>query len=218
MLNGIKGIGVARVGAALSVMVLVAQVAHLVETVRTSRELVGLLADRASELSEAVLSLEATLDERLAVLEQELSVITSESSGISRRVGVLGADARKQYEEVKKLRGTYEGLLEEERKMRIVTAAQDGALSDKVREADELYRHGEYAQAYQLYEEALPYRPDAMNVRACRVKSLFNMNRLDSGVYDEVLAELVVLERNGVVDAELDEIAAFIRAERGGKR
>lgn len=221
MANGRICMTASRAALAAAVLMLLASGAQLALTVRATRMLRSLIAERTELVCDEVGELGAEVERRLDDLERgmdgKLLAATEGITGISRTVGALRGESRQQEAEARKLREAYEALRAEERNARIETAALDATIAQQMQEADALYEAGEYAAAYRLYDGALAFHSGNLAVRAGRVKALFNMNRADSAVYDEVRAELLVLERNGVVDGELDEIAAFMEVEMGGR-
>ena len=186
---------------------------------RTEAALDGLHNDidtTRTELENARSSLEGHIDGFERTVSENFATISEQIRASDRNVAQLRRNTQAQFNETKKMNSMYDALLAEEKNRRIETAALDNSLALKTREADKVFDNGDYVKAYVLYTEILEFQKDNLAVRFRRVFSLFNINRLDSGVYAEILRECSVLRKNGFTDERLDEMETFIKAEQGG--
>ena len=226
MIRRIKtNITTSLIAAVASVMTFIACIVLIVFHVRFARRTDVALAalhddiDTArTELESARSSLEAHIDGFERSVSEGFAALGEQIRVSDRNVTMLRRNTQAQFNETKKMSDTYDALLAEEKNRRIGTAALDTSLAAKTQEADAIFNNGDYVKAYALYTEILEFQKDNLAVRFRRVFSLFNINRLNSGVYAEILRECSVLRRNGFVDERLNEMETFIKAEQGGGR
>ena len=171
------------------------------------------------ELENARNSLEQSIESFSHSVSEDFVKVNERIRVSDRNVTMLSKNTQAQFDETKKMSSTYDALLAEEKNRRIETVSLDNSIVIKTQEADTLFSNEKYTKAYELYTEILEFQKDNLDVRFKRVVSLFNINRLDSAVYAEILRECSVLRQNGFVDERLDEMETFINAEvYGGQR
>ena len=188
---------------------------------RTEAALMALHDDIVSvqrDIEEAQSSLEARMDGFDRSVSEGFAAISKQIRISNGNVTMLSKHTQAQFNETKKMSSTYDALLKEEKSRRIETVSLDTSLALKTREADTLFTNGNYTKAYALYGEILEFQKDNLTVRFRRIFSLFNINRLDSSVYAEILRECSILRKNGFTDEKLDEMERFIKGEQGGGR
>ena len=170
------------------------------------------------DIEEAQSSLEARIDGFDRSVSEGFAAISKQIRISNGNVTMLSKHTQAQFNETKKMSSTYDALLKEEKSRRIETVSLDTSLALKTREADTLFNNENYTKAYALYGEILEFQKDNLVVRFRRIFSLFNINRLDSSVYAEILRECSILRKNGFTDEKLDEMERFIKGEQSGGR
>lgn len=188
---------------------------------RTEAALMTLHDDIVSvqkDIEDAQSSLEARIEDFDRSVSEGIAAMGKQLEASDSNVTMLSKRTQAQFNETKKMSSTYDALLTEEKSRRIETASLDSSLALKTREADMLFTNGNYAKAYVLYGEILAFQKDNLTVRFRRIFSLFNINRLDSSAYAEILRECSILRKNGFTDEKLDEMEKFIKGEQSGGR
>lgn len=170
------------------------------------------------DIEDAQSSLEARIEDFDRSVSEGFAAISKQIRISNGNVTMLSKHTQAQFNETKKMSSTYDALLKEEKSRRIETVSLDTSLALKTREADTLFNNGNYTKAYALYGEILEFQKDNLVVRFRRIFSLFNINRLDSSAYAEILRECSILRKNGFTDEKLDEMERFIKGEQGGGR
>ncbi|MBQ8679933.1 MAG: hypothetical protein IJ530_09210 [Treponema sp.] len=160
------------------------------------------LGDAVSELAEKVESLESNMREEFKETGKNINSVLNSTNA--------------QFSETTKMSRTYGQILEEQQKQRVDTVSRDTSLIEKKKNADALYNAKEYKRSYELYSEILTYQGEDSDVRFKKMYSLFNMNKMDSAKYKEILTDCAILKNKGYANPAIDEIERFISFETKG--
>ncbi len=131
-------------------------------------------------------------------------------------VSELQNAANSQYKQSKVLNATYSKLLDEQKKKHVDTAGFDATVNNKKNTAEHLYSLKDYRKAFEIYSEIAPYITEDYSSRANRIDCLFNINRMDSSKYSEILKECETLALNGYKSKKIEDIQKFINTEIRG--
>ena len=114
------------------------------------------------------------------------------------------------------MKSTYDAILEGQKKMTVGNSEYDTEYLKIKTKAIELFNNKDYVHAYDEFRKALIIKPDDMESRLYKVKSLYMRNKGDSSNYQELLNDIKILEVNGIVDKDCMEIKEMIIQEREG--
>ncbi len=137
-------------------------------------------------------------------------------SGMRETLELLGSKSDAQIKLASGIQRSFGDLFEEQKKKTHDTTAQDSAVAQAKREAENFYSEGNYAAAYREFVKVLAYQGDDMESRLKKMKSLYYMNRTDSSKYSEILDDIKILRLNGRIDNEVAEIERIVTMEREG--
>ncbi|GEM_PF-3004841 len=137
------------------------------------------------------------------------SKLDNVNSGIQRNQTTVNS----QYRKTVQMEQTYSSLLEEEKKRHLDTAEHDSENDKLANEAKSLFAKKEYVKAYEIFNNILQDDLSNNEIRMYRMLSLFNINKLDSSNYAEILQNIKILRENGSTDPRLDEVEEFIKGE-----
>lgn len=193
----------------LSVLLTASHIFMATHTILSRRSLLEALREHKDYLD---LEIEAIRTEAHEFAEkQEGDILT-----IHERLATIDEKASAQFREVAGIKRTYDGILEESKKKTVDTTAQDTAIMQIKKEAEQYYSEKNYALAYKAFKTVVTYQPDDFESRLKKMKSLYYKNRADGSNYHEILDDIRILRSGGYSDAETDDIENSIIAEREG--
>lgn len=149
-------------------------------------------------------------------IKSELQILKECFFNTDSKLKEIQSSSKNQFIETKKMKSTYDELLEEQKKLTIDVAGKDTEISQMKKDADEYFQKGDFTDAYQLYCNVLLYQNDNLEVRRQKMFSLYYINPMDSANYGEVLEDCRILKTNGKDTAETNKIEQLIMLEVNG--
>lgn len=118
---------------------------------------------------------------------------------------------------IRKVDAVYSGLLAEQKKKTLDSVYSETDISAKYKEAIGFLDKKKFRQANELFSFVVTEQPDNLEARYYRIYSLFNMNTMDRNQYGLIQKELLLLEKSGFENPEIENILAFIESETASK-
>ncbi|MGN0739532.1 MAG: hypothetical protein ACI4LX_05115 [Treponema sp.] len=131
-------------------------------------------------------------------------------------LSLIRQKSESQFSRTVRMAGTYDAILEEQKKKTVDTAEKDSAFLEAKKHASELYGKKEFEKAYAEFNRLSKERYEDMECLSFKTKSLFYMNMADSSKYKEILSGIKILRQNAAADDECLEIERAVLAETEG--
>lgn len=151
-----------------------------------------------------------------SLIKEESDKLLVELNEINFRLDKIQNLSKNQFNATKKMKNTYDELLEEQKKQTIDITQKDLTLVKMIFQADEFYKNQDYINSYKIYSKVLLYQSDNMEVRCKKLCSLYYMNPMDSSCYQEILEDCRVVKNNGCDTDETNRIENAIKQEMEG--
>lgn len=119
-----------------------------------------------------------------------------------------------QFNKTIQLAETYDSILEEEKKKHVDDSEKDNELKLKRYQYKKSFYYKKYEETYNLCNEILVYEKDDLDARYYRMLSLYNINRMDSSKYSEILTDCQILKLAGYELFEVEQIEKQIQMEQ----
>jgi hypothetical protein len=195
----------------------------LVKVVSLQQRMEKLMVQTA-ELSDAVTAVNdavtAAADRIDGTMGAGFAAVNTRIDGVGRDVRATGKTARSvkltteaQFSKTEHMSGTFDSILEEQKKQRLPSVQSDAGLDRKNTLAADYMKHGEYKKAYDLFDEVLRFRSDDKELRFNTACALFYQNRMDSSHYKRIKEQFSLLAANGYMNSEMQQILDYIAAE-----
>ena len=160
------------------------------------------------------------LNNNYVSLFQEVSNLTQSESDNHRilfdEIRHVQNSSEKQFSETKSMKQNYDQILEEQKKARIDSVSKDSAVIEFMNTGDDFYKQKNYKEAFKNYDQALAFQPDNNELRLKRVETLYLSNPMDSSKYNDILTDIGILKKNGILNPQIIDMEDKIHREKGG--
>ena len=154
-----------------------------------------------------------SFDTAFAVYQEDMKQLNLKMDNVNTGIQRNQTTVNSQYRKTVQMEQTYSNLLEEEKKRHLDTAEHDSENDKLNNEAKAFFAKKEYVKAYEIFNSILQDDPSDNEIRMYRMLSLFNINKLDSSNYADILQNIKILRENGITDPRLSEVEEFIKGE-----
>ncbi len=174
-------------------------------------------------VDKAKTDLEHHLNEKLETaqnhIESELSsAIKKDFRNTRHTIQGLQTSVAEQTKKTDTIETTFTAILDEQKKQHISTVSEDRVLAEKGERAKQLFEEKEYIKAAVLWDEIVILQPDNREARFYALYARYIHNPADSSLYEKIIREFTLLEKNGYTRKEMEDILETVRMETSGAK
>ena len=171
------------------------------------------------QMTELMEKLEENLTEKLTDRMSEHAQIVDEKFELTNlRIDEISKTEIEEIAGVKnnisRMKRTYDSILETEKETRVDNSLFDISMREKFIEAKKMFAEGEFISAAKLFRTILEFDNKNIEARLYKMLSVFNVNKMNSSNYVEILSDCKVLKESGCNDQRIDEVESFIQQEQ----
>lgn len=163
-----------------------------------------------------LIELENKMNSNMTRVEERFTIIDNENIEIKENINGIVSVNMHQFNEAKKVRMTYDKLLDEQKKKTVDVSGKDSLVIELTEIGNKQYSEGKYLDAYENYCKVLLYQPENSEIRFKKMSSLYYSNSMNSTNQKEILDDCSTLKNNGYTNPKIEEIEKSVRQERDG--
>ena len=174
-----------------------------------------------SSIDEAKITLEKRLNEKTESVQNHIetelkTALKKDFRNTRHTIQGLQTKVIEQSKKTDTIETTFTALLDEQKKQHISTVVADTVLAKKEEQAKRLFEEQEYIQAANLWDEIVAVQSDNFDARFYAQYARYLYNPMDSSLYTKIVQEFTLLQKNGYMRQEMDDVLQTLRMETTG--
>lgn len=174
-----------------------------------------------SSIDEAKIALEKRLNEKTESVQNHIetelkTALKKDFRNTRHTIQGLQTKVIEQSKKTDTIETTFTALLDEQKKQHISTVVADTVLAKKEEQAKRLFEEQEYIQAANLWDEIVAVQSDNFDARFYAQYARYLYNPMDSSLYTKIVQEFTLLQKNGYMRQEMDDVLQTLRMETTG--
>ena len=174
-----------------------------------------------SSIDEAKIALEKSLNEKTESVQNHIetelkTALKKDFRNTRHTIQGLQTKVIEQSKKTDTIETTFTALLDEQKKQHISTVVADTVLAKKEEQAKRLFEEQEYIQAANLWDEIVAVQSDNFDARFYAQYARYLYNPMDSSLYTKIVQEFTLLQKNGYMRQEMDDVLQTLRMETTG--
>lgn len=174
-----------------------------------------------SSIDEAKITLEKRLNEKTESVQNHIetelkTALKKDFRNTRHTIQGLQTKVVEQSKKTDTIETTFTALLDEQKKQHISTVVADTVLAKKEEQAKRLFEEQEYIQAANLWDEIVAVQSDNFDARFYAQYARYLYNPMDSSLYTKIVQEFTLLQKNGYMRQEMDDVLQTLRMETTG--
>lgn len=163
-----------------------------------------------------LVQLQKVVDENMSIINSSFEKLSNDNEEIINCINTNAETNLKQFSETKRMKFTYDKLLEEQQKKTVDISGKDSLVIELIANGNEFFSKENYMKAYDAYSKVLQHQPENNEIRFMKMCSLYYSNSMSSLNQNEILEDCELLKKNGFINEKLNTIEKSVRQEKDG--